>query len=265
MKKPVFIALLSAALSGSFSLPAGAVDHNNLDAGRPLDFDDADSIAYREKAFEIGAAIVKPKNGKTGVEGSAEFLYGFAKNSHLSLDIDPRYASENGAGRRFDVGDVGIGLFHSLNREYGNTPALAIRADAYLPTGRDSEGVDFRVRGIASKHLGQYDRVHLNLDLTVNNSAAPGERKMQPGVVLGYSRPLGYPTRFDRTLVAQLGYRANPQSGASGITNIGIGLRQQITVRSVLDIGLTSDIAGGAPGGANREGLKLVAGYSTQF
>lgn len=261
MNKTFFRALLLATLATSQLRPAGAVDHNNLDAGRPLDFDDAEAIAFREKAIEFGGALVKPRNGKTGVEGSAELLYGFAKNSHLSLDVDPQYASDNGGARRFDEGDVGLGFFHSFNREYGNTPAFAIRADAYLPTGRDSQGLDFRVRGIVSKHLGQYDRLHLNLDLQVNNSAAPGERKTQPGMMLGYSRPLGYPNRFDRTLVAQLGYRANEQSGQSGITNVGIGLRQQVTVRSVLDLGITSDLSGGA----GRESFKIVTGYSTQF
>lgn len=261
MKREILTALFSAILWASLSTPAKAVDHNNLDDGRPLDFDDAESIAYREKAIEFGGAIVKPKNGKTGVEGGVEFLYGLARNSHVSLDIDPQYASENGGKRRFDVGDVGLGIFHSFNREYGNTPAFAVRADAYLPTGRDSKGLDFRLRGIASKHLGQYDRLHLNLDLHVNNSAAPGERKTQPGVVLGYSRPLGYPKRFDRTLVAQIGYRASSQNASSGITSVGLGLRQQITVRSVLDLGITSDLTGGA----NREIFKIIAGYSTQF
>lgn len=252
--------LWMSALCFLVTLPSWAVDHNNLDAGRPLDFDDAEAIAYREKAFEFGAAITKPKSGKMSVEGAAEFLYGFAPNSHISLDFDPGYTGENGGRRRFDVGDVGIGFFHNFNRESGNTPAFAVRTDAYLPTGRDSSGVDLRLRGIASKQFRQYDRLHLNLDLTLNNSAA-GERKTQPGVVLGYSRPLGYPTRFDRTLLAQAAYRTNSERGENGISTLGLGLRQQVSVRSVFDIGLKSDVSGGR----NRDSLQLVAGYSTQF
>ena len=31
-----------------------AVDHNNIDASRPLSFDDAEAIAYRERAVESG-------------------------------------------------------------------------------------------------------------------------------------------------------------------------------------------------------------------
>ncbi len=257
---------LIPALAVLLATPAFAVDHNNLDAGRPLDFDDAASVAYREKAFEVGGAIVKPKDGKTGVEGAAELLYGLAKNSHVSLGFDPKYVADSsgaplGAKRRSDFGAVALGFFHNFNREYGNTPALAVRADAFLPTGRDSQGVDVRLRGIASKQVGRFDRVHLNLDLFLNNSAGAGERKTQPGVILGYSHPLGLPSRFDRTFVAQVGYHANPLSGQNGLTTIGIGLRQQVTVRSVFDVGVTSDVSGGA----NRESFKLIAGYSTQF
>jgi hypothetical protein len=164
------------------------------------------------------------------------------------------------ASRRTGI-STSLGIQHNFNREIGNTPAFGVRADAYLPTGRGSEGVDFRLRGIASKSFGQYARLHLNVDLRVDNSPAAGGRRTQPGIILGYSQPLGYPTRFDRTLVAQVGYRVNPTRGASGLVNIGVGLRQQVTPKSVFDVGVTSDVSGGA----NRESFKLVAGYSTAF
>lgn len=251
--KPFALALLWCA-------PAFAVDHNNIDAGRPLDFDDADAIALGEKTLEFGASLVKPKSGATGIEGAAEFLYGFAPNSHISLDFDPRFTENNGT-RRLDAGDIGIGVFHNFNREHGNTPALSLRADASLPTGRDSRGVDVRLRGIASRQFQQFGRLHLNLDMKFNNSAQAGERRIVPGAILGYSQPLGYPTKFDRTLVAQIGVSASAQRGERAATTIGIGLRQQVRVRSVFDIGLKSDITGGR----DRTSLALVAGYSTQF
>lgn len=261
MKKRVLVFAAVCGLALMTLQQAHAVDHNNLDAGRPLEFDDAYSIAYREQAIEFGAAVSKPARGKTGVQGSAEYLYGFAKNSHFSLDFDPSYAAENGERRRFDAGDIGVGVFHNFNREHGSTPALALRADAFLPTGRDARGVDFRVRGIATRQFGQYGRVHLNLDWMVQGGARDGERKHQPGVIVGYSQPIGYPTRFDRTLLAQVGYRANPLRGENGITTVGVGLRQQVGVQSVFDVGVLSDLSGGNA----REKWKITAGYSRQF
>lgn len=255
--------MLAAALLSStrFVAPALAVDHDNIDAGRPLDFDDAETIAYKEKAIEFGAAVVKPKDGKVGAVGEVEFLYGFKKNWHLNVGVDPSYLSQSGGSRRGDIGDVSIGVQHNFNRETESSPAFGFRADAYLPTGRDSSGVDYRLRGIASRKFGAYGRLHLNLDLSVNSNARSDERSTRPGVILGYSQPLGYPTRFNRTLVAQVGYRANDLKSQSAITTLGVGLRQQITPRSVFDIGVKSDVTGGA----NRNSLQLIAGYSTAF
>ncbi len=255
------ILFLFGALTTALPQAAHAVDHNNLDAGRPLDFDDAYSIAYREQAVEFGVNLSRPKTGKTEVGGKVEYLYGFAKNSHLSIDMHPHWASEDDGKRRFDKGDIGIGVFHNFNREHGNTPALALRADVYLPTGRGSEGVDYRLRAIATKQVRQYGRLHLNLDLNGNSRAPQGQRSVTPGVILGYSQPIGYPTRFDRTVLAQVGYRVNPVRGEDGITTVGLGLRQQIGVTSVLDVGVLSDVTGGP----SREKWKLTVGYSRQF
>ena len=200
------------------------------------------------------AAVSKPERGKAT-------LYGFAKNSHLSLGFDPRFAREESGSRRFDSGDIGIGVFHNFNREYESTPALALRADAYLPTNRDSSGVDFRLRAIATKHIFARSQLHLNLHLRIDNSAQNGQRKIQPGIVLGYSQPLGYPSRFDRTLVAQIGYRVNQLHNENGVTTMGLGLRQQVGVQSVFDVGVLSDFTSVS----SRERLKIVAGYSRQF
>ena len=151
---------------------------------------------------------------------------------------------------------------HNFNRETVSSPAFGFRAELNLPTGRQARGLDGRLRGIASRKFGRYGRLHLNADLGFNGSARPNERELLPGAILGYSVPLGFPTRFNRTLLAQIGYRAAPEKGDDCLINIGIGLRQQVSPRSVFDIGIKSDIAGSGEG---RENFRLVAGYSTAF
>lgn len=236
--------------------PALAVDHDNVDAGRPLDFDDAETIAYRERAIEFGAALFQERGGAVAAGASAEFLTGFAHNWQLNAGIDPQLS------RRFDAGNVEIGVQHNFNRETLTSPAFGLRADVALPTGRDARGLDGRLRAIASRKLGRYGRLHLNADLGFNDRARPDERQLLPGTILGYSVPLGFPTRFDRTFLAQIGYRTAPEKGDDGLLNLGIGLRQQVSVRSVFDIGLKADIAGSGP---DRENFRIVAGYSTAF
>lgn len=259
-RKWIFAFALIATSSTRFAAPAHAVDHDNVDANRPLDFDDAETIAFHEKSLEFGANVIKPKGGKVGIAGEVEYLYGFQKNWQLNVGVDPSYLSQNGV-KRSSFGDVSIGVQHNFNRETESSPAFGFRADAILPTGRDSRGVDYRLRAIASRKFGAYGRLHFNVDLDVNSNARPDESSTRWGAILGYSQPLGYPTRFDRTLVAQIGVRANELRGESAITTLGVGVRQQITPRSVFDVGLKSDVSGGA----NRSSLQLVAGYSTAF
>jgi hypothetical protein len=256
--------LFGPVLAALLALPARAVDHNNIDAGRPLRFDDADAIAFREQALEFGLGLGLPRRSPLGLRLDAEYLYGFARNSHLSVGFEPSLGGRAGEeSTAFDFGDVELGLFHNFNRQYGNTPAFSLRGDVFLPSGRDSRGVGFRLRGIASKQAGQYGTAHLNVDLNANPSAGRGEREFFPGVTLGYTRPLGYPTRFDTTGLAELSVQAGEKSGTGPVIGIGIGLRKQVTVRSVLDVGLQSDLirVNGAPG----DRMRFVVGYSTGF
>lgn len=261
MSTPNRIAIALTASFLFYAVPALAIDHNNLDAGHPLDFDDATPAAFREKAVEMSASFVKPGSGRSSLRADVDYLYGFSPDSHLTVSLNPALAASGSGKRQAEFGDVGLGLFHNFNREFGNTPAFSLRADATLPTGRASAGFDFRLRAIASRHFRQYGKLHLNLDLAVDNAPSSSARRLQPGILLGYSHPLGYPTSFDQTLVAQAGYRANPQDDQSPIFDLGIGLRRQVTVRSVLDVGLSSDLTGGN----SREKFRFTAGYSTQF
>lgn len=244
--------------------PAHAADHNNVDARRPLSFDDAEAIAFREQALEFGMGLGWPRRRPLGLTLDAEYLYGFALNSHLSVGFDPSIGGGAGSrDTRFSFGDASLGVFHNFNREYDRMPALSLRGDVFFSTGRDSQGAGFRMRGIMSKQAGQYGRVHVNLDLNANPAAGRGEREFNPGMILGYTRPIGYPRRFTTTGLAEAGVQAGPESGTGPVVTVGLGLRKQVTVRSVVDVGLQSDIAGANR--APRDRIRFILGYSTGF
>lgn len=258
------ILLLAPAAALLLAVPARAVDHNNLDSGRPLRFEDAEAIAYREQALEFGFGLGWPRRRALGLSLDAEYLYGFARNSHLILGFEPSIGGRaDDRETRFDFGDVSVGYFHNFNRQYGNTPAFSIRADAFAPSGRDSQGLGIRVRGIASRQAGQYGRLHLNVDLNANPGAPRGQREFHPGLVLGFSHPIGYPTRFDTTGLAELSVQAGRNRGTGPVVGLGIGARRQVGNRSVIDLGIQSDIAGA--NGAPRDRIRIVAGYSYGF
>lgn len=250
-------ALLTLAVALLAASPVLAIDHDNIDAGRPLRFEDAEAIGFRERAFETGLSPTWARGSRFGSGLSAEYLYGFALNSFYSVDFD--------ATNRH-VGRLGLSVFHNLRRETLARPGLAVRFDTLLPTGTDPEsrrGVDFRLRGIASRTLRGAERLHLNVDGVFRTAAGTDHREFVPAVTLGYTRPVGYPRRFDRTVLAEVGYRSGEHVGTGGVVSLGLGLRQQMTPRSVADFGIQSDVAAGR--GAERDDLRLVGGYSTSF
>ena len=270
-RRPLIIRRVAALAAAGLALPgaltgrpARASDHNNIDAGRPLRFDDAETVAFGERTLEFGAELGAGRGRAAGLGLTAEYLVGFALNTQVSLDLDPSVGGRSGTrDTRFDIGNVGVGVLHNFNREYDGTPAFSLRGDLFLPTGRGARGVDVRLRAIASKTVRQYGRLHLNVDAEMATRPEHDERSFRPGLIVGYSRPLGYPTRFDRTGLAELAVRSGEAHGEGAVISAGVGVRQQVGVRSVADAGLRSDIAGFR--GASRENLRIVAGYSTSF
>ncbi len=237
-----------------------ATDHNNIDSGRPLRFDDAYSIAFRERALEFGVGIDTFRRRRPHLDFKAEYKYGFAKNQDLTIGFDPGYDSED---RRFDAGDIELGYFHGVRREIGNAPALAYRLDVGLPTGRDSRGVDVRLRAIATKAWHQYDKLHLNIDVGLTSGGPDGERDVTLGATLGYSSPFGYPRRFDQTWLAEFALQQSQVRGQGYTGTLGVGIRKQVDVRSVFDVGVESDIF--STRGAERTSLRVTVGYSVGF
>jgi hypothetical protein len=244
--------------------PARAIDHNNVDGGRPLSFEDAEAVAYRELAVEAGLGAVSPFSRKPGLTFSAEALYGFALNTHLGLDVDTATGGRAASAEKgFEIEAVGVNVLHNFNREYGRVPAFSLRGDVSLPIEEGRDGLEIRLRGIASRALVQYDRLHLNLDGVLATSPEAGERRFRPGLILGYSKPLGYPRRFHTTGVAELAILTSERKGAGAVGSLGLGLRRQVTVRSVVDVGIRSDAL--ASSRAPHDSLIVTAGYSIGF
>lgn len=242
------------------SVASAQSDHNNIDAGRPLRFDDAASIAYRERAVEFGLSLDTFRRKAANYGFKVEYKVGFAKNQDLGITFDPSY---DGDSQRTDAGDIEVAYFHGLRREIGDAPALAYRVELGLPTGRDSKGVDAKFRAIASRSLGQYDKLHLNVDVHLAGAPDSDERKVAFGAILGYTNPLGYPKRFDTTMVAELAVQQSPMLGQGYTGTVGIGVRKQLSPRTVFDIGVESDVL--ATRGALQSPFRLSVGWSMGF
>lgn len=238
---------------------ATASDHNNVDKERPLRFDDAYSIAYRSYEFQNGLRLDTFNRARPVYNFRSELQYGFAKNKDFSIGIEPFISSDSGKL----IGNVAeLSYFEGVSREIGNGPAFGYRIDAGLPISGGT-GIEFRVRGILTKTLNHYDKLHLNIDHYHSTSAVPGERQMRMGVILGYSNPIGYPKSFNQTFLAELGFEEGVAHGSDISSWVGFGLRKQVSATAVLDFGMQVDLHRTAI--EMRSPARLTLGYSFSF
>ncbi|MFY9233179.1 MAG: hypothetical protein WAO58_01840 [Fimbriimonadaceae bacterium] len=238
-------------------LAAAQTDHDNIDAGRPLRFDDAEPIATGGLAFEfgLGASFMRRT---TVFDAPFELIWGGMPDTQFEIGLATRFGSRSD---RF-LQALDLAVLHSFRREVRNAPALAMKLEASLPPERGG-ATAYRIRGIASKAAKQYDRLHLNVDVDLVPGAPSGERRARLGAVLGYTKPIGYFTSFDTTMLAELAVYQGVRNGDGGLGSLGIGVRRQVSPRSVVDIGLQSDFSIGR--GGTSVPIRLIGGYSTSF
>ncbi|HLZ34290.1 MAG TPA: hypothetical protein VKP13_09740, partial [Nitrospira sp.] len=157
-------------------------------------------------------------------------------------------------------GDLHLGVLYNFNTETIHLPALALRVEADLPTGVNSQGVDTQVTGILTRSFGRL-RAHLNAGYTVLGSPQGQERPGAYRAVAAVSYPLGYPTSFRDTLIASVYTRQSDLRGQRNNTGVEIGIRHQLTSRVVLDGGLGTEFYGPA----DRAALLGTVGLSVGF
>jgi hypothetical protein len=251
------LAMTLASVTG-FALSAGAVDHNNMEPGRPLSFDDAYSLAHGEMAVEVGFGWNDGPN-RDGMLGAAfEYQYGFARNQDVSVEIEPDWTSGEGVALQ----DMTFSYFRSFRREVNGSPAVGGRLSIDAPVDREGSAI-VSARLALTRALGQYPKLHLNFDGTVPLDPDDHERSVVVGGIVGLSAPIGFPRRFDQSLVAEFAVEQSMHRDGGVTGRLGAGLRRQVTPRAVLDVGVDVEVL---ESGDEKAGTIAVrAGYSVGF
>lgn len=255
MRKVVVLALVALTTAA-----LAQTDHDNVDRGRPLRFEDAEPVAFRSMAYEFGIEANFMRRGSTFFTMPLDFVYGIGLNQQLEVGIGTAFGNRPGDDDGFAVTEAEISLLHAFRREIRNSPAFAIKGEVAFPLEGEDQDPHFQFRAIWTKTARQYDRFHLNLDAFFSPGAEGDEREFRLGAILGYTRPIGYFRHFDTTALAEIGFEQGELDGDTTSVFAGLGIRRQINPRSVLDLGLQFDLA------RERDRVtRLVAGYSTSF
>jgi hypothetical protein len=258
MRRRVFFVCCLALLLG-LPATASAIDHDNLDEGRPLRVEDAYPIPAGEWALETGAGLSDQRKSRSRGFFPLDVLYGLAPNLQVSLGTalftDPKRVEE-----QTKSGDLQLSGLYNFNQETLNLLALGLRLTLNLPTGTKSSGVDFRIKGLVTKSIGRLS-VHFNPAYEVFSGTKPLERDGRYDLALGVSYPAGAPKHTLTTILGDLFTEQAPRRGDPQIAGAEIGIRHQWTPWTVLDAGVGTEFAGPV----NRASVFFTAGFSIGF
>ena len=238
------VILLRIAMFGAVAIPAlvYALDHDNLDPNRPIAIEDAYVIPKGEIGVEGGVTFNDRKEGKGRFGFQPQIIYGALEN--LQLEIMTGLVTEPTTLSGDDKsGDLSVGVLYNLNTETIDLPAFSIRAELGFPTGVNSKGVDSELTGVMTRSFGRW-RTHVNVGYTFLGSPQGQERSGTYRVVAAVSYPLGYPTSFRDTIIANVFTRQSDLVDQRNPTGVGIGLRHQVSSRVVFDAGLGTEFLG---------------------
>ena len=223
---------------------AEAIDHKNLDEGRPLRLEDAYPIAHGEISIETGAGFTLLKRGSNSGFFPAEILYGALPNLELGVG-STLFTDPHGIEDRPKSGDLRAHALYNFNQESLRLPALAGKLNLTAPTGVDAHGYGIALKGIATKSIDRLS-FHLNGGYEVLTDSKRTQRDGRYELALGASFPIGAPKFTRTTLVADV-FADQPVTRREA-TSAGteVGVRYQLTPSIVWDVGLGTQFAGPA-------------------
>ena len=223
---------------------AYAIDHKNLDEGRPTRLDDAYAISTGEIAVEAGAGFQIARRGADQGVFPVEVLYGALPNFQIgigtALFTDPHELDD-----RPKSGDLHLSGLYNFNQETLSLPAFGLRLGLGLPTGVDARGYTVEVKGIVTKSIERLS-LHLNAGYEFITDTRHDERDGRYDLALGFSYPVGAPQFTRATLVGDVFAEQAGRRGESTVVGAEVGLRFQLTPRVVWDVGIGTEFAGPA-------------------
>jgi hypothetical protein len=254
-------ALIASLVAGVLMVPATvvAIDHGNLDGGRPLRLEDAYAISTGEIAVEAGGGFSLRRRGADRGFFPIELLYGALPNFQVgigtTLSTDPREIDEPAKS-----GDLRIGALYNLNQETLVVPAFGVKLEIDLPTGVASKGVDVELKGIVTKSFERLG-LHLNAGYQLLTDTGRGERDGRYEFALGASYPLGAPKFTRATIIGDVFTEEATHRGDANVVGAELGLRYQLTPNLVWDAGVGTEFSGPR----DRSPFFLSTGFSFAF
>jgi hypothetical protein len=243
-----------------------ALDHANLDGGRPVRFEDPYPIPRGEWSFELGGGVRDNEVLGSHSFFPVEILFGAALNAQIKVSTEFAAREDSTHAESLRIGDTRVSGLYNFTQETTSVPGLGFEYAVLLPTGRDSHGLDAQVKLLITKSISRLS-FHANASELFVGERSPGERYSRFELDFGTSFPLAGGTR---TLVLLGGYVEQSPfrtvEGPGGIqlgrnrVGLELGFRRQQTARTVFDIGVATETEGDA-----KDQIRANAGISWSY
>jgi hypothetical protein len=255
----VLIVIPAIFIIAGLPIPGLALDHKNLDEGRPLLVQDPYPIAAGKIAIEAGIGFLERRQASDKILFPLQIIYGVLPNFHVEVGTnfftDPHEGGINGHS-----GDLTLAVLHNFNKETLALPALGIKGSAVFPTGIGSSGVDLEVMGLLMKSLYRLS-FYLNGGYEFKAGRGSDERMGRYKFIVGASYPIGAPLYTRLLLLSDLFLLQAERRHTNATTGGEIGVRYQFTERVVVDAGIGTTFSGPK----DRSSFLAKTGFSLAF
>jgi hypothetical protein len=209
-----------------------ASDHTNLEEGLPVQVEDAYATAYRNIELQFFTRYERTDDRENLFTFVPRLEYGVIRNAQLALEVPVLAGNADKTGS----GDIVLHGLYNFNTESIWVPALALSGGIDISTGRNTAGLDTRLKLIASKMVYPFTtwlhRVHLNLEWIHNNGRMSEERANRYRAILGFSARLDNDTLLVTDLVREQQREKKKESNI-----FELGLRRQLTPLTLIMLG----------------------------
>ncbi|HZO42715.1 MAG TPA: transporter [Methylomirabilota bacterium] len=238
---------------------AEAIDHKNLDEGRPVRLEDAYPIGHQEIAIEGGAGFALVNRGPNQGFFPIEVLYGALPNLQVGLS-STLFTNPSAIDDRPKSGDLRASGLYNFNQETLTLPAFAGKLSVTAPTGVDGHGWGIELKAIVTKSIDRLS-FHFNGGYEFLTGSTRAERDGRYEFALGASYPVGAPTFTRATVVTDVFAEQPVIRGESTVVGIEGGLRYLLTPSIIWDVGVGTEFAGPA----KRSVFFATTGFSFGF
>lgn len=230
---------MQSAQSGGAA--GGAADEvRTLDG--PYYLRSADAIELGEVEVKFIYSYARGPSDDEEHEGEFEIEWGFAPNLEFIMEV----GTELFDGRVEGNGDIEeLGVHWQLCDQDGLRPAFAMRHLVRIPTGTDSDGVDYTARGIMTWKLTEAGRLHFDPYITsINGNLDDNERNLRWGAAIGVDWKLNDTT----VVIFDYLHQNSEEYGQRNQHSVEFGLDWEFAEDQLIGLGVEMEIDGDSYG-----------------